>query len=599
MYFLLALLGMAGAGALMDSGSSNGSGDDSNDDSDLGTDTEVDGDVSTNGDTVAVEEGAAEAGSAGGIDIAALLEDIKNGVRGSDGPDAVDDIDVTAFAYDPDAHPSLGDGGFIEEPIVILNDEIVAPSGETEDGTPIYDFSGFDADTDRIAILEPVSHYESVRESNFDVARTEDGNLSVSGVVLQGIEELPRGALELHLVEEDFIEEGDTEFTLDESEIVASYEVVSAQVGGEGDDTYRPGGRIEMFSLTDLEGETQLTIRGDTSVRVETGDESDVVDLSADTHGGEPGLAWFDGIDLQGLSAFIPEDTGPGNWIIEHDVSLVETNSGDDRVTMGARETAVLAGEGDDTIIAGATNSSYIVAGEGNDLIDLSAVEAVGQSVVRGGTGNDKFVGGAGVDIYFGGADIYSDGSLDEADGGDTIDGRAGDDSLFGSTGSDMIEGGEGSDTIGGTRDFVEYPPSLGSGYPAIDALDYADGAADTLFGGEGNDQLLGDAQDVMTGGDGVDCFEVYWARNSGGANDHAIVTDFEPSVESLQVTVHVDDFAGLTDSPEQEVTLDLVEVDGSTQVIFQGELLVELQGAIGVTADDVTANVFVPYDRW
>ena len=596
MYFLLALLGMAGAGALMDSGSGTGTGDDTNDGSDLGAETEAEADALANGDSVVLEEDTIEAHAVGGLDIAALLEDIENGLRGTKGGVAVDDIDVTSFEYDPSEHEHFGDGGLLEESIVILNDEIMTPSGEAEDGTPIYDLSAFDAETDRIAILEPVSHYESIREASFDVMRTEDGSLSVSGVALQGVEELPRGVLELHLVEEDFIEAGDTEFTLDDSEIVASYEIVSAQVSGEGDDSYRPGGQIELFSLTDLEGQTQLTIQGDTPVRVETGDEGDVVDLSADTHGGEPGLAWYDGVDLEGLGAFTPEGAGSGSGIIEHEFSLVETNGGDDHVTMGARETAVLAGEGDDTIRAGATNSSYIEAGDGDDLIDLSAVEAGGLSVVQGGSGNDTFVGGAGVDVYFGGADgsPFSDRSESDA-----IDGGAGDDSLFGGTGADMIEGGVGNDTIGGTRDFSEFPPALGSGYPSIDALDYADGAADTMHGGEGNDVLLGDAQDVMSGGEGEDRFEIYWARNSEGANDHAIVTDFEPGVELLKVTVHVDDFAGLTDSPEQDITLNLVEIDGNTQVMFQGELLVELQGATGVSADDVSANVFVPYDRW
>lgn len=172
----------------------------------------------------------------------------------------VEDIDGTSFDYNPEEHAHLVEDFVLEDSIVILNDEILAPSGETEDGSPIYDLSGFDAETDRIAVLEPVSHYESFREASFDVARTEDGDLIVSGAVLQGVEELPRGALELHLVEEDFIEEGDTAFTLDESEIVASYEIISGHVGGEGDDSYRPDGQIELFSLTDLEGQTQLTI---------------------------------------------------------------------------------------------------------------------------------------------------------------------------------------------------------------------------------------------------------------------------------------------------------------------------------------------------
>lgn len=75
---------------------------------------------------------------------------------------------------------------------------------------------------------------------------------------------------------------------------------------------------------------------------------------------------------------------------------------------------------------------------------------------------------------------------------------------------------------------------------------------------------------------------------------------DLEAGEERLQVTLHVDDFAVLADvGTEEPIALELVEVGGNTQVMFQGELLVELQGATGVVAADVSANAFVPYDRW
>ncbi len=561
MYFLWAILGVLGLSALVDSGSGDG---DSG-----GTDTEGDTDVTA---------------------------DDEPDVTPTDGPSpdastTVDDIDVTSLVYDPAESEGLEDGPFLDGSVVILNDEIVSPSGETEDGTPIYDLSSFDAETDRVAILEPVSDFVDISETTFDVAQMDDGSLMVSGVILQGIEELPRGVLEVHLVEEDFIVEGDTEFTLDESEIAASFEVVSARIGGEGDDVYRPGAGIELYALNDLEGATRLNIQGDTAVRVETGEEDDVVDLSADTHGGVAGLSQFDGADPEASFGFISTESTPGNTISEHDYSTVQTNGGDDSITMGARETVVYAGEGNDTITASTNNSSYIEAGEGDDLVDLSALEATGLSMVQGGAGNDTFVGGAGADTYFGGSHA-------DSAGGDDVAGGAGDDSLFGSTGADVIDGGEGNDTIGGTRDYVEYPPAAGSGFPSVDATDYADQAADTLIGGAGDDLLLGGAADVMTGGTGTDSFGVYWEPNDDGANAHTVITDFEAGTETLQVTVHVDDFAGLPTSPEVEIALDLVEVDGNTQVMLQGALLVEMQGVTGVSADDVTGNVFVPYDR-
>ncbi|GAA6178928.1 hypothetical protein NBRC116594_03660 [Shimia sp. NS0008-38b] len=539
MYLLLALLGMAGVGALVDSGS----------DSDTG----------------------------GGTD--------PNPTPSEDDVAPVDDIDVTALTYDPSEEPGLEDW-----PIVILNDEILTPSDETDSGEPIYDLSEFDAENDRIAILEPVDHFASYDESNFDVTQTDDGDLVVSGAVLEGIDALPRGVMEVHFVEEDFVDEGDEQFSLDTSEIVASFEVVSARFGEAGDDSYRPGSGIELYALTDLEGATTLEIQGDTSVRVATGDESDTIDLSADTNGGVSGTARFDAYDNETF-AFVQPDSPSGDPVSEPDVSVVQTNGGDDSVTMGARETVVIAGEGNDTIVASTTNSSYIEAGEGDDLIDVSVLEAAGFAIVQGGAGNDTFVGGAGQDVYFGGG--HSGGI-----GGDDVAGGGGDDSLFGSTGSDVIDGGDGNDTIGGTRDFMENPPAAGSGFPNIDATDYADGSADTLIGGEGDDVVLGDAQDVMTGGAGEDAFGVYWEANASGPNDHAVISDFEVGNETLQVTVHEDDFVGPF-YPEQEIALELVEVDGNTNVMFQGELLVELQGVTGVSADAVTGEVFVPYTRW
>ncbi len=560
MYFLLAILGVLGLSALVDNGSGDG---DSG-----GTDTEGDADVTT---------------------------DDEPDVTPTDGPSpdastTVDDIDVTSLVYDPAESEGLEDGPFLEGSVVILNDEIVSPSGETEDGTPIYDLSSFDAETDRVAILEPVSDFVDVSETTFDVAQMDDGSLMVSGVILQGIEELPRGVLEVHLVEEDFIVEGDTEFTLDENEIAASFEVVSARIGEAGDDVYRPGAGIELYALSDLEGATRLNIQGDTAVRVETGEEDDVVDLSADTHGGVAGLSRFDGADPEASFGFISTESTPGNTISEHDYSTVQTNGGEDSITMGGRETVVYAGEGNDTITASTNNSCYIEAGDGHDLIDLSALEATGLSMVQGGLGNDTFIGGAGSDTYFGGNHSGNT-------GGDDISGGAGDDSLFGSTGFDVIDGGDGNDTIGGMRDYVEYPPTAGSGFPSIDATDYADEASDTLNGGQGDDLLLGDALDVMTGGAGSDTFAVYWEANDDGANDRTFITDFEPGVDVLHVTVHVDDF-GLPDDPDQEITLGVFEFEGNTLVMFQDEVVAEIQGIVGVSADDVTGNVFVPYNR-
>ncbi|WP_323782059.1 calcium-binding protein [Thalassovita sp.] len=282
------------------------------------------------------------------------------------------------------------------------------------------------------------------------------------------------------------------------------------------------------------------------------------------------------------------------------DPSQLDAGEGDDLIQVHDGASSVDAGAGNDTVTGSAASVTIVDAGTGDDLIDMSAGEAGhASSLVVSGTGADTFMGGEGEDWFFGTSSFNGE----QGTGGDIAYGNGGNDTLLGSYDADLIDGGDGDDFLSSVRDVVEYHPSEGSGFPNVDALDYADSSADTLIGGEGNDTLTGDGMDVMTGGAGVDTFNAYLRPQDPG--EAVTVTDFDPETESLTLTIHFDE---ITTPPshwddaldwEAGIILDLMEAGGDTLVQFEGETLAVLQGVTGVPASAVAGEVFMPYDRW
>ncbi len=86
-------------------------------------------------------------------------------------------------------------------------------------------------------------------------------------------------------------------------------------------------------------------------------------------------------------------------------------------------------------------------AGAGDDVIDLSGLDASIAVEIHGGDGNDTITGGAGADKLFG--DAGND-TLNGGDGNDTLNGGGGDDTLNGNANDDQLFGGEGNDTLTG-----------------------------------------------------------------------------------------------------------------------------------------------------
>jgi hypothetical protein len=191
--------------------------------------------------------------------------------------------------------------------------------------------------------------------------------------------------------------------------------------------------------------------------------------------------------------------------------------------------------------------STYITADGllGNNRIDLSSVIApIAGTTISAGNGTDFLIGSAVADQIFGG---YGNDTIHGGYGADNINAGPDDDLIFGempatptltpllaSMGADTIYGGGGNDTIYGDSDGGEGKPDLIYGDGGLndsfgdnDTI-YGDGtvghqqAGDTIYGEGGNDFIHGDASgaegsaDSLFGGFGDDLID------TGGGNDYA-----------------------------------------------------------------------------
>ena len=169
-----------------------------------------------------------------------------------------------------------------------------------------------------------------------------------------------------------------------------------------------------------------------------------------------------------------------------------------------------------------------IDAGGGNDSIALERSDGTRAinipSTIAGGNGNDHIVGGNGMDYIAGGNgndSILGMGGNDKLEGGmgnDTIDGGAGNDLLNGggagistADGADVIRGGDGdSDTVDYSLRFNPVLVDISNSSKATDGEkgegDQVFADVENIFGGNGNDTLIGNAgANLISGGIGND----------------------------------------------------------------------------------------------
>ncbi len=209
--------------------------------------------------------------------------------------------------------------------------------------------------------------------------------------------------------------------------------------------------------------------------------------------------------------------------------------------------------EGNDTLFTtsefGGIGSRFFATlegGSGNDLLrDQTSTSDAGQSVLRGGEGNDTLIGNGGRDTLEGGpgADLINFGGFNrEVPGGDVVTYRSSNEGVTVNLFTGEASGGDAEGD-----EFVD----VGIGRVELEGSDFADDlSAPIVLAGAGNDTLRGN-ESFLDGGDGNDLFVNSTTSDDlmGGAGSDIFV--FENGhgndiIRDLQVS-DVIDFSALT----------------------------------------------------
>lgn len=188
------------------------------------------------------------------------------------------------------------------------------------------------------------------------------------------------------------------------------------------------------------------------------------------------------------------------------DISVIHAGAGDDVINFSTQKYSYA-----DTVVYGGTGNDKIWMSSGDDQI----FGGEGNDEIYSGAGNDDLVGGAGDDVIYGGAD---NDSLEGSAGTNQLYGEAGDDTFIAGSGSDTIVGGDGNDTVSYINSdsaiSINLATNVISGGDAandtIASIENAIGSAynDSLTGTSTSNQLAGGAgDDAIFGGAGSDIY--------------------------------------------------------------------------------------------
>jgi Ca2+-binding RTX toxin-like protein len=236
----------------------------------------------------------------------------------------------------------------------------------------------------------------------------------------------------------------------------------------------------------------------------------------------------------------------------------------------------LLAGfRGDDSLNGGA-GMDLLDGGEGNDLLTGDAgddllIGASGRDTLLGGNGLDWLVDGPGNDSLSGGAD---NDLIDAVGGFDTLIGDGGDDFL---SAIDPYPERSAAMLVGVDREQFtsvwdeNYGARATPGLRAAILRDIETGeegvSPDLLFGNDGDDVLIGDAGDTLTGGAGADFFVRFIGPEPG---QQLVVTDFDPAEDTLEISVFSPDSLEPSFAPDAAGTGTLVSYDGAVVAWLQ-----------------------------
>ena len=230
----------------------------------------------------------------------------------------------------------------------------------------------------------------------------------------------------------------------------------------------------------------------------------------------------------------------------------------------GTKEADELIGKDADDTISGK---------EGNDTIDGRA----GDDSIDGGTGDDTVIAGEGNDmVSLGDGDdvlnIFNLGDVAEYHGvDDTIDGGAGNDKIYELSGADSIIGGDGNDTIG----TVDLHKSTTSD---------AENAHDTVEAGDGDDVLIADRGDILTGGKGKDSFKIVVYSGGDGVTK---ITDYEKG-DTIKLWRQAPEGGSFS------AVITTNESGGNTEIRVDGVRVAIVEGATGLNVNDIETETYV-----
>lgn len=248
--------------------------------------------------------------------------------------------------------------------------------------------------------------------------------------------------------------------------------------GGAGDDQYYVGAvqGLETIKFLDSAGSDTIHIGGEVLPQLNAPDP--------------------DGLELDGAGYDVP--VSAFTLTLAAGIENVDASEAD--------AAAYLVGNGGNNLMIGSGTTDVLIGGLGNDVLDGRD----GADNLIGGIGNDLYViddtndtiveeGGnaGGIDTVYSTADHKLENSVENLVmfGSDNLsgNGNALDNNIQGNSGINYISGGKGNDTLFGGND----------------------NAADTLWGGDGNDSLTGQGSDKLYGGRDDDTY--YVSSASGG----------------------------------------------------------------------------------
>lgn len=310
-------------------------------------------------------------------------------------------------------------------------------------------------------------------------------------------------------------------------------------------------------------------------------------------------MGWMVLLGLIGVGLLVGEFGGSGGGSDSDDGEGQgrEGTSGDDYIRGGAAGDT-LSGLGGDDLLLGMGGDDLLSGGAGDDIL----LGGSGNDTLDGGLGDDLLVGGAGNDLLRGGD---GDDELIGSAGKDTLLGGAGDDILVGLDFPDTLDTNTMNDVLGdmfaeyGVEDLgaeanaelvATFGASANGAWPTVvgEIFSTAPAAADTgdvLRGEQGNDLLIGDSGDRMTGGHGEDTFVVSYLRADHAYTDPDFrpvhITDFNQRDDEL-VLHYVPEANGVTVAPEVSV----VQAGDHAEVLLGDRTVVVLENTLATRID-------------